>query len=125
MTAHPVDCSVEYLGSEAAKETWWYGKGDLFAFDPPWGVLKNKTGPGQPDELLVIPKVKKLAKWCHDAGGTNAVCLIRLTLEMYMDWKRAFVEAGWIVQLVPKISYKGAKFMQHRNTKKGHLSGQL
>ena len=117
MTAHHVDCSVEYLGSEAAKEMFWYGNVDLFAFDPPWGVLKDQT-----DELLVETKVEKLAKELLAAGGTNAVCLIRLTLEMYMDWNRAFKEVGWNVQLVPKISYKGAKFMQRR---KGHLSGQL
>jgi hypothetical protein len=87
--------------------------------------LKDASGPGQPDEAIPSQKILTFAKGLLAAGNPHAFSAIRLTLEIYMDWKRAFTEAGWFVQDVPKWSYKGARFLQKRNRKKGHLSGQM
>jgi len=125
VTSIHVSCSAEYFAGEDIKEEEWYGKADLFAFDPPWGVNPGQTGPGQPDELLPNPKIKALAGGLYGAGSLRAICLARITLAMYMDWHRAFVGEGWLVQQIPKLSYKGAPFQQRRNTGKGKLSGQL
>ena len=117
--------STTYFDSPEVKEQPWYGTFNLCATDPPWGVLKDANGPGQADELIPPAKIRTLAKGLYAAGAPEAMCCIRLILDIYMDWKRAFLAEGWFVQMVPKISYKGARFVQKRNTKPGRLSGKI
>lgn len=120
-----VEDSCAYFSSSAAQDQDWYGRIDAFICDPPWGCLKEANGPGQPDEAIEPNKICAFARGIYGAGSTNALSATRLTLDIYMDWKRAFEAAGWLVQDTPIFSYKGAPYIQQRNTKRGHLSGKM
>ena len=101
-----VEDPTSYFELDGVKGEPWFGRYDLCATDPPCGCLKDAK------------KIQTFAKGLLAAGNPEAVSAVRLTLEIYMDWKRAFTAAGWFVQ-------DAKEFLQKSNRKKGHISGQM
>ena len=114
-----------YLMSQKARKEKWYGKLSGIVTDPPWGCLKDQAGAGEPDEALTVERVKQFLEGAYEATDEDAFIAIRLILKNYHFFEDAATEAGWLVQRMPKWSYKGAKYIQQRNTPKGHLAGNM